>query len=659
MGEIVLAVVGGQVTICEELHPQNTEGKLVLKTGRNKETRVSENRIIHRTGVKTSSPDIFQQYRETVDEISKTVDLENAWHLVKENLKKMTAAEVAQLWPEPDISPEFISGIVMKINSGSTYFKRTKNMIEPRSISEVTTIKNKLASDKQKQAESDSLLSSLADGNIHDDLTDYQNTLLNHLKKFVVHGNSYRHSKLITELIAEKQNVSSVQAQNSAFNLLVKSNVFSQDEPLELIKCDVPVAFEDEIFAELETLPNLLPNHSLKDLTNLPTFSIDSESTRDKDDAISIDGNAIWIHISDISSLVSENSAIGNEAYLRSESLYTPEQTIPMLPVAISENIGSLLSKVERQCLSLKVSVNENRDDIDCHFAHTLISNDHDLSYEQCDEILLSSESPIKNMLEKARLLSEFHHELRINAGAFELEGREMGIDVTVQKNVKIEVINRHSPSRNIVEELMVIYNNFAGQYCLQNDVPTIYRTQASPGHAMPSQLPDGPLGRYEGAKLLRPAVISTRPGPHFGLALDHYSRATSPIRRYQDLMVQGQILHHMYHQKIKYTSEEMISKANACGQQSRILSRVENSRNRYWFLKFLDQNLSARNHQWIMPAIVLETKNDQRAILELTDYPFRIRCSLHATSKPGDEIDVSLKGVDLWNRSAQFVLAQ
>ena len=78
-----------------------------------------------------------------------------------------------------------------------------------------------------------------------------------------------------------------------------------------------------------------------------------------------------------------------------------------MLPIAISENIGSLLSKVERQCLSLKVSVNENRDDIDCHFAHTLISNDHDLSYEQCDEILLSSESPIKNMLEKAALNKE------------------------------------------------------------------------------------------------------------------------------------------------------------------------------------------------------------------------------------------------------------
>ncbi|MDP6050619.1 MAG: RNB domain-containing ribonuclease, partial [SAR202 cluster bacterium] len=110
------------------------------------------------------------------------------------------------------------------------------------------------------------------------------------------------------------------------------------------------------------------------------------------DDAISVDGNAIWIHISDISSLVSENSAIGNEAYLRSESLYTPEQTVPMLPVDISENTGSLLSHVERQCLSLKVSVNEKRDDIDCYFAHTLISNDHDLSYEQCDEILLSNE---------------------------------------------------------------------------------------------------------------------------------------------------------------------------------------------------------------------------------------------------------------------------
>ena len=314
---------------------------------------------------------------------------------------------------------------------------------------------------------------------------------------------------------------------------------------------------------------------------------------------------------------------------------------------------------MERQCLSLKVSVNDKRDDLDCQVAHTLISNDHDLSYEQCDEILLSNESLVKNMLEKANLLAEFHHELRMNTGAFELEGREMDIDVTTPENIKIEVINRHSTARSIVEELMVIYNNFAGQYCLQNDVPTIYRTQASPGHAMPSQLPDGPLGRYEGAKLLRPAVISTRPGPHFGLALDHYSRATSPIRRYQDLMVQGQILYHMYHQENKYTSEEIISKANSCAQQSRILSRVENSRNRYWFLKFLDQTLSARSHQWTMPAVILETKIDQRATLELTDYPFRIRCSLPATSKSGDEIEVSLKGVDLWNRSAQFVLAQ
>ena len=659
MGEIVLAIVGGQIAICEELHPQQNGGKVVLKTGRNKETRVSENRIIYRTGIEVSSPEIFQQYRETVEEISRTVDLENAWHFVKEDPQKMTTTELVQLWPEPDLSPEFISGIVMKINSGSTYFKRTKNTLEPRSVSEVTTIRKKLALEEKKHVESHSLLSSMADGNIRDNLSDYQNTMLDHLRNFAVHGNSYRHSKQITDLIAEEQKVSSTQAQNCAFNLLVKSNIFSQDEPLELIKSDIPVAFGDKIFAELENLPNLLPNHNLKDLTNLPTFSIDSENTRDKDDAISIDGDAIWIHISDISSLVSENSAIGREAYLRSESLYTPEQTVPMLPVDISENTGSLLGQVERQCLSLKVSVNEKRDDLDCHFAHTLISNDHDLSYEQCDEILLSNETPIKNMLGKARLLAIFHHELRMNFGAFELEGREMSIDVARPEDVKIHVISRHSPSRNIVEELMVIYNNFAGQYCLQNDVPTIYRTQASPGHPMPSELPNGPLGRYEGAKLLRPAVISTRPGPHFGLALDHYSRATSPIRRYQDLMVQGQILHHIYHQENKYTSEEIISQANACAQQSRILSRVETSRNRYWFLKFLDQNLSARNHQWTMPAVVLETKIDQRAILELTDYPFRIRCSIPATSKLGDEIEVSLKGVDLWNRSAQFVLAQ
>ena len=78
MGEIVLAIVGGQITICEELHPQQNGGNVVLKTGRNKETKVSENRVIYRTSIEVSSPEIFQKYRETVEEISRTVDLENA-----------------------------------------------------------------------------------------------------------------------------------------------------------------------------------------------------------------------------------------------------------------------------------------------------------------------------------------------------------------------------------------------------------------------------------------------------------------------------------------------------------------------------------------------------------------------------------------------------
>ena len=83
-----------------------------------------------------------------------------------------------------------------------------------------------------------------------------------------------------------------------------------------------------------------------RDLTELPTFTVDPATARDFDDAVSArreeDGIRLWIHIADVAAHVRPGSPLDLEARRRANSTYVPGAVEPMLPRALSEEACSL-----------------------------------------------------------------------------------------------------------------------------------------------------------------------------------------------------------------------------------------------------------------------------------------------------------------------------
>ena len=157
----------------------------------------------------------------------------------------------------------------------------------------------------------------------------------------------------------------------------------------------------------------------------------------------------------------------------------------------------------------------------------------------------------------------------------------------------------------------------------------------------------------------LRRAEVSTVPRAHSGLGLPVYVHATSPLRRYPDLILQRQIGHFLSTGEPLYSTEEVASVAQRAEVQLPELSRIEEQRRRYWFLRFLKQRLEGdrdADEETLFDAVVLDNPARRPALLELADYPFRFRAELPASFVLGGTVTLKLHGVDLWRRTGQFV---
>ena len=157
------------------------------------------------------------------------------------------------------------------------------------------------------------------------------------------------------------------------------------------------------------------------------------------------------------------------------------------------------------------------------------------------------------------------------------------------------------------------------------------------------------------------PAELTLTPSPHSGLGVKLYTQATSPLRRYTDLIIQRQVSHYIARGNIIHKADILISIAREADRLLRDLSRIEEDRKRYWFLKFLLHTRlqsNTPNCSNLFDATVLENEYGKRGLVELTEFPFRTRTSLRQNIQPGEVVELSLTDVDLWHRSAYFVLS-
>ncbi|MFL5883977.1 MAG: RNB domain-containing ribonuclease, partial [Thermoleophilaceae bacterium] len=350
-----------------------------------------------------------------------------------------------------------------------------------------------------------------------------------------------------------------------------------------------PRVVEQEASEAAEAVP--LDPGARRDLTSLPTFTIDPVEAKDYDDAISArrEGGLtrIWVHIADVSAFVRPGTALERETFRRATSVYAPGAVEPMLPEALSNRACSLVPGAERLAVTVEMEM-DGPQVRNVAFHRTLIRSDARLTYGQVDRVFAGdapAEEPWADPLAAARQVAAALRARRDERGSLAVESREPSFLFDDAGHVTGVAYEEQTEAHRLIEELMILANEQVAGYLADRRVPTLYRVHERPDPRSVERLvdqldsldvPTPPVPRNMSPqqaadiaaeisdvidgyvrqsgrgretfpplvlRALKQAYYTPRNLGHAGLASPRYCHFTSPIRRYPDLVAHRALL--------------------------------------------------------------------------------------------------------------------
>ncbi|MBD3414053.1 MAG: ribonuclease R [Candidatus Aminicenantes bacterium] len=396
------------------------------------------------------------------------------------------------------------------------------------------------------------------------------------------------------------------------------------DEPgvdVEVItqKYGLRPSFPSDVLSQAEDFKSGLsasPKKGRKDFRDWISVTIDGKDARDFDDAVSIKkqkegGFLLGVHIADVSHYVKPGSAIDKEAYLRATSVYFPDQTFPMLPEKLSNQICSLRPQEEKLTVSVVLEINRNGEVTKKDFFRSVISTQARLTYNSVYKIFLGDRkernrySSLVAHLMNMRKLASILRKKRLDSGSLDFELAEP--ELVYQRGVLDAVVPFITNEAHwLIEEFMLAANEAVASFLSDLDIPMLYRIHPPPakndivrfkeilnhfGLSLPKGSCLGPkhiqsiLEQIQGwpeekfitlemLKSLQIAVYSTRNSGHFGLGKKDYTHFTSPIRRYPDLIIHRILKSVLRDSQLNMGSLD--SDAEHCSEQERNAEEAE-----------------------------------------------------------------------------------
>jgi len=298
----------------------------------------------------------------------------------------------------------------------------------------------------------------------------------------------------------------------------------------------------------------------------------------------------VTVAISDPARVIHRGDVLDREAMRRGTTVYLPTQSVLMLPEKISCDVASLTAGHIRSAIVLRVWLDDSGHISDSQIARESVRVQQRLHYSDADSLIAQGENETANQLKDLLTVAKLLQNQRIASGAFNLQRAEYKIHVE-QGQVTVDLIDRNSPSRLLVAEMMILANHVAAKYAQAHDVPIIYRTQESPLQPITEEMLADPLSFHKIRKLLRPSALSLHPAEHSGLGLSMYTQLSSPLRRFADLVMQRQLVAHLVGDSLPYDSEELFKVLATAEQTAREARRAEMNANRRWFGLYLLDN--------------------------------------------------------------------
>ena len=389
------------------------------------------------------------------------------------------------------------------------------------------------------------------------------------------------------------------------------------------------------------TLPMIdlpdLPDEPRRDLTGLPAFAIDDEGNLDPDDALSLDGDRLWVHVADAAALIPPDSLADLEARARGATLYLPETTIPMLPEAAIPRLGLGLLEVS-PALSFGLSLDPDGGVTDVEITPSWVRVQR-LSYEAVEMRL--AEEPFRRLQE----LAERHRARRRANGAIFIDLPEVKM-VVDHGLVSIKPLPRLH-SRTLVAEAMLMAGEAAARFALAQGLPFPFTTQDAAAD-LADRAPDSLAAMYARRRSLRPRQYRSLPAPHGGLGLEVYAQVTSPLRRYLDLVVHQQ-LRTLLRGGQPLDDQAVIARIGAAETGAAGIRRAERWSREHWSVVYLQQH-----PHWQGEGILVE-KRQPRSVVLIPELGMETRIKASDSVALDSGLPLRLTGVELPGREAYF----
>ena len=479
-----------------------------------------------------------------------------------------------------------------------------------------------------------------------------------------------------------------------------------------------PLSFPAEVEHEAEAISDIITPEEIsrrRDFRNITTFTIDPFDAKDFDDALSFkqleNGNyEVGVHIADVSHYIKPDSALDKEADERGTSVYLVDRVIPMLPEHLSNGLCSLRPKEDKLCFSAVFEMDEEAHIITEWFGKTIIHSDRRFTYEEVQDILEKKSAEFEHELHKLNALAYKLRERKFKNGAISFETTEVKFKLDEDGKPIGVYVKERKDAHKLIEDFMLLANRKVAEHVSKmgkgkHKYTFVYRVHDSPkpeslanfaqfaarfGYKINTKsdketakslnyLMEDVEGKKEqnvltqlAIRSMAKAIYTTKSSSHYGLAFDHYTHFTSPIRRYPDVMVHRLLFHYLnggqsanaeHYEKLCQHSSQMEKKASDAERASIKYKQAE-------FLK--DQVGSVYSGvisgvtEWGMYVEIIENKcegmirlrdiSDDFYTLDEKNYAI-IGQRKKKVYQLGDEVRIRVKSVDLTKKQIDFSL--
>ncbi len=384
-----------------------------------------------------------------------------------------------------------------------------------------------------------------------------------------------------------------------------------------------------------------------RDMRKDLTFTIDPKDAKDFDDALSftvLDSGLyeVGIHIADVSHYLKEGTVLDDEAYERATSVYLVDRVVPMLPEVLSNNACSLRPHEEKFTFSAVFHLNDKAEIKNEWFGRTVTYSDARFAYEEAQAIIESktniipaevsltgkeykADQAVADATLKLDELAKIMRSKRMQSGAISFDKVEVKFNLDEEAN-PIGVFFKTSKDANkLIEEFMLLANKKVSEFIGKQkpEKTFVYRVHDEPdesklealqgivskfGHKLNfgsrdsissslNKLLVDVKGKKEqnlvdtlAIRTMSKAEYTTKNIGHYGLAFEHYSHFTSPIRRYPDVMAHRLLQHYLDGNK-SANAEVYEEKCKHSSNMEYLATKAERDSTKYMQIRFMQDH--------------------------------------------------------------------